>query len=214
MKWITILEGFQFHRKCKELGLNHLCFADDMQLFCKGEFASIKLMLKGLLMFSEASELTTNAGKSNIFNVNMEKESLEDICELTGYAEETVSFKYLGVPISSKRLSIVDCEILVDKLISRIKRWGTRNLSYVGRAQLVNSVLLHIHVYWSSIFLLPKKVLKSITAACRNFLWSGQVHTTKSPLIAWETVCLSKKEGGLDITECMRWNEAAIAKYV
>ena len=73
---------------------------------------------------------------------------------------------------------------------------------------------MHIHVYWSIIFLIPKKVMKSIMAVCRNFLWSGQVHTSKVPVVAWEIVCQSKKEGGLGITECMRWNEAAIAKYV
>ncbi|KAH0722958.1 hypothetical protein KY289_006002 [Solanum tuberosum] len=56
--------------------------------------------------------------------------------------------------------------------------------------------------------------MKSITVVCRNFLWSGQIHTSKAPLIAWEVVCQSKKEGGLGITECIGWNEAAIAKYV
>lgn len=144
----------------------------------------------------------------------MEKQTLEDVCELTGYAKGTLPFRYLGVPISSKKNSAVDCDMLVDKLTCRVKTWGTRNLSYAGRTQLVNSVLMHIHVYWSTIFLLPKKVMKSITVVCRNFLWSGQIHTSKAPLIAWEVVCQSKKEGGLGITECIGWNEAAIAKYV
>ncbi|KAK4733465.1 hypothetical protein R3W88_007726 [Solanum pinnatisectum] len=90
----------------------------------------------------------------------------------------------------------------------------TGNLLYAGRTQLVNSVRLHIHTYWSSIFLLPKKVLKNITTVCRNFLWSGQENTLKSPLIAWKEVCRSKNEGGLGIMECMTWNEAAITKYV
>ncbi|KAK4731424.1 hypothetical protein R3W88_024412 [Solanum pinnatisectum] len=104
--------------------------------------------------------------------------------------------------------------MLVDKLVCRIRTWGTRNLSYTGRTQLVNSILLQVHTYWSSIFLLPKKVLKSSTTVCRNFLWSGQENTSRSPLIAWEKVCRSKKEGGLGIMDCMIWNEAAIAKYV
>lgn len=83
-------------------------------------------MLQGLIIFSETSGLTTNAGKSNIFSVNMKKQCLDDICELTGYAKGTLPFKYLGVPISSKRLSTVDCEMLVDKMVSRIKTWGDK----------------------------------------------------------------------------------------
>ncbi|KAG5585913.1 hypothetical protein H5410_046347 [Solanum commersonii] len=100
---------------------------------------------------------TTVTRKSNIFSANMEMRSLEDICEITGYTKGTMPFKYLGVPISSKTLIATDCEMLVDKLV---------------------------HTYWSSIFLLPKKVLKSITTICRNFLWSGQENTSMSPLIA------------------------------
>ncbi|KAG5591485.1 hypothetical protein H5410_041999 [Solanum commersonii] len=91
------------------------------------------------------------------------------------------------------KLTAVDCEMLVDKLVSKIQIWGTRNLSYAGITQLLNSVLLHIHTYWSSIFLLPKKVLRNTTTICRNFLWSGQGNTLKSPLIAWKEVCMSKK---------------------
>ncbi|KAK6775975.1 hypothetical protein RDI58_026976 [Solanum bulbocastanum] len=74
--------------------------------------------------------------------------------------------------------------MLVDKLVSRIRTWEIRILSYAGRTQFVNSVLLHIHTYWSSIFLLPKKVLKNITVVCMNFLWRGKGNTLKSPLIA------------------------------
>lgn len=37
MNWVTTLEGFSFHTKYKSLKLNHLCFADDVLMFCKGE---------------------------------------------------------------------------------------------------------------------------------------------------------------------------------
>lgn len=79
---------------------------------------------------------------------------------------------------------------------------------------LVNSVLMHIHSYWSSIFILPKKILKNITAICRNFLWNGKVNTNKIPLLAWELVCRPKQDGGLGIIDCELWNQATVAKYV
>lgn len=34
--------------------------------------------------------------------------------------------------------------------------------------QLVKFVLMHIHLYWSSIFILPRRVLKDVVAICRN----------------------------------------------
>ncbi|KAM3267409.1 hypothetical protein P3S67_032459 [Capsicum chacoense] len=36
--WVADQEGFTFHNKCRSLRLNHLCFADDTLLSCKGEF--------------------------------------------------------------------------------------------------------------------------------------------------------------------------------
>lgn len=73
MQWVATLDGFAFHTKSKELKLNHLCFADDVLLFCKGEYSSIMLMLRGLQTFSEASGLSINAGKSNVYNANMDR---------------------------------------------------------------------------------------------------------------------------------------------
>lgn len=131
--------------------MNHLCFADEILLFCKGNYQSAMLMLRGLQSFTNSSGLTTNAGKFNIFSANMPKQELEDLCEETGYQKGALPFRYLRVPISAKKLSSLDCEILIDKMTARIRAWSSRNLSYAGRVQLINSVLLHVHTYWSSI---------------------------------------------------------------
>lgn len=53
-------------------------------------------MLQGLLTFSEASRLTTNTGKSNIFSANMDRRYLEDICEITGYAKRSLPLNIWG----------------------------------------------------------------------------------------------------------------------
>lgn len=82
-------------------------------------------------------------------------------------------FKYLGVPICSKRLPVADCECVMDRMMIRIGTWSSKNLSFVGRLQLFNSVLLSLHIYRAQVFVLPKSVLKHIGKICRAFLWSG-----------------------------------------
>ncbi|XP_016456605.2 uncharacterized protein LOC107780573 [Nicotiana tabacum] len=67
-KLVTQQEGFEFHTKCCVIKLNHLCFANVVLLFCKGDYHSMILILRGLKTFSQASGLTTNAGKSNNFS--------------------------------------------------------------------------------------------------------------------------------------------------
>ncbi|XP_019261814.1 PREDICTED: uncharacterized protein LOC109239681 [Nicotiana attenuata] len=144
----------------------------------------------------------------------MEEQCIQDICELTGYQRGALPFRYLGVPISARKLSITDCEMLVEKMATKVRTWSTRNISYAGRVMLVNSVLMQVHSYWASIFILPKKVLVNIIGICRSFLWEGKGNSTKMALVAWDIVCRPKQQGGLGITDCIIWNEAAMVKYV
>ncbi|XP_062080506.1 uncharacterized protein LOC133785271 [Humulus lupulus] len=60
------LPGFKYHNKCSNLKLNHLCFPDNLLIFCNGDFVSIMLMLRGLKLFSSSSGLLPNSEKSAI----------------------------------------------------------------------------------------------------------------------------------------------------
>ncbi|XP_009587057.2 uncharacterized protein [Nicotiana tomentosiformis] len=121
MNQVAKHQEFGLHTKCKSLRLNHLCFADNVLLFSRRNFQSVLLMLRGLKTFSNASGLCTNASKSNIFSVSMQPQCEADLLELTGYAKGTLPFRYLGVPISARKLSKMDCEILIERLTSVLK---------------------------------------------------------------------------------------------
>ncbi|XP_056697339.1 uncharacterized protein [Spinacia oleracea] len=103
---------------------------------------------------------------------------------------------------------------LVDKIVARIKIWSSKNLSYSARVQLINSVLLSLHIYWAQIYVLPKSVLQDIGRICRAFLWSGQAYSQKPSSVAWDNTCCGKQFGGLDFRDIILWNTAAMGKYV
>ncbi|KAL2932781.1 hypothetical protein RDABS01_015900 [Bienertia sinuspersici] len=92
--------------------------------------------------------------------------------------------------------------ILAEKITAKIRTWGSRSMSYVARCQLVNSVLLTLHTYWASIFMIPKKVLEAISGLCRNFLWSGKITNSNNRLVAWDLVCRPRQNGGLGVKDC------------
>ena len=58
---------FKFHPRCSKLKLNHLVFADDPMLFCKGDLQSISIMIKTIDYFSSCSGLKANNTKSGIY---------------------------------------------------------------------------------------------------------------------------------------------------
>ncbi|KAL2927768.1 LINE-1 reverse transcriptase-like protein [Bienertia sinuspersici] len=207
-------KGFDYHPRCKTLGLSHLAFADDLIIMCKGDSSSARKVLQCLATFADVSGLVANEGKSNAYFCNVASGIKEEILKFSGFKEGQLPFKYLGIQISSKKLSSSDCSILVEKIIQKIRLWGSRSLSYAGRVLLVNSVLMTMHVYWSSIVILPKKVIQTVMAICRNFLWDGKAIYSRAPPIAWELVCRPKKAGGLGIQDCYKWNIAALGKYI
>ncbi|XP_056697648.1 uncharacterized protein [Spinacia oleracea] len=176
------------------------------------------LMLNGNMhafeLFSVSSGLLANKQKSAIYCCGMAEYDVSRIVNVSGFTRSHLPFKYLGVPICAKRISTAQCDALVDKMIARIKVWSSRNLSCTARMQLINSVLMSIHMYWAQVFILTKKVLHDVTKICRSFLWSGQAYSQKNSNISWDSSCCDKKQGGLGFRDVISSNIASIGKYV
>lgn len=114
------------------------------------------MLLHGFATFSMASGLMANQGKSEIYAGSVDNDIMGRIMQASGFRMGKLPFKYLGVPISSQRLIVADCDILAEKIISRIRMWGSKNMSYTARTMLVNSFLLSLHTYWVLFLLFPK----------------------------------------------------------
>ncbi|XP_048491432.1 uncharacterized protein LOC125492761 [Beta vulgaris subsp. vulgaris] len=181
------------------------------------EARSAYLLLQGLKLFSKTTGLKANKQQYAIYCTAMDEREVERIEHFSGFRREYFPFRYLGVPISSKKLSAADCDLLIEKMTCRIRSWSTRSLSYADRTQLTNSVLLSVHTYWAQIFLLLDAVLRKINSICRNYLWSGATIGGKVGNVKWEAICRNKKVwggGGLGFRNIAIWNKVAVGKLV
>ena len=109
--------------------------------------------------FSQASGLQANLNKSSIYCGGLQREVRHQIVQQLGYTIEELSFKYLGVPLSSKKLTTIQWYPLIDKIMTRINSWTTKKLSYAGRAQLAKSVLFGVQAYWAQLFIIPANII-------------------------------------------------------
>jgi hypothetical protein len=98
--------------------------------------------------------------------------------------------------------------------VARAKSWTAHSLSYAGRLQLIKSILFAVQTFWSSLFILPKAVIKRLEQVLRAFLWKGSELSHGGAKVAWVNVCLPFKEGGLGVKRLDTWNQAAMLKHV
>ncbi|XP_074283185.1 uncharacterized protein LOC141607733 [Silene latifolia] len=120
---------FRFHPLCKSMKLSSLMFVDDVLLFSKGDVESIMILLRTFSTFSQASGLQMSKGKSNVYFNGVTSEIRREIVQVSGCIEGQLPFKYLGVPIKPSKLSVKDCQPLIDKVLERIRQLGTKKLS-------------------------------------------------------------------------------------
>ncbi|XP_060182960.1 uncharacterized protein LOC132612903 [Lycium barbarum] len=205
---------FNFHPRCQKLGIEHLCFADDLLMFARGDEQSVQLLKEKFTLFSEASELKANLSKSQVYFGGVQPQEQNHTLNLLGYEVGELAFKYLGDLLSTKKLTVLQCKPLVNKITARITTWMAKCLSYAGRLQLIKTMLFRAQTYWTQLFLLLQKVIKLIEAIYRSYLWSGEATITKRALVSWESICLPRGAGGLNILNLKIWNQAAICELL
>nr|XP_016440063.1 PREDICTED: uncharacterized protein LOC107765875 [Nicotiana tabacum] len=163
---------FKYHPICAKLGITHLSFADDLLLFARGDLPSVTLIQQCFSEFSTTSSLQENMDKSSVYFGGMAQKEREQILHKLGFGQGELPFKYLGIPLSTKKLSLMQWQPLIDKMVPRISNWTSKKLSYARRIQLVKTVMFGIQAYWAQFFLIPAKIMKAIEEYYRSYIWS------------------------------------------
>nr|GEV70161.1 hypothetical protein [Tanacetum cinerariifolium] len=196
---VCLLDSFRFHKQCEELNIINLCFADDLFLFTRGDFDSAKVIMESLDEFKGVSGLVPSIPKSTAYFCNIFNHVKLNILSIMPFAEGDLLVKYLGVPLISSKLLNRDCKILVEKAWNRIGDWKNKSLSFTRRLQLCRYVISSMQVYWASVLVIPMGIVYDIQQLIRGFLWCNGDYKRGKAKVAWDDICLPKREGGLGL---------------
>nr|XP_016504972.1 PREDICTED: uncharacterized protein LOC107822897 [Nicotiana tabacum] len=119
--------------------------------------------MEALDHFSSVTGVTANADKSYIFLAWLTSEMQDEKITMRGFVPGIFPIRYLGLPLSSKKWSKMECQQLIDKITERI-----------------------------TTFVLPQSVLKAVDKRCSEYLWGTSDEQKKIALVASEKVCKPK----------------------
>ena len=148
-------------------------YADDAAIFVKPDRNDLSNLALLLTSFGEVTGLRTNLLKTSVTPISCNETNLEAI--LSGFPIVRSSFpiKYLGLPLTVRRLRKFDFQPLVETATSKISGWQGRHLTQAGRVCLTKSVLSSQPVYLLTILEAPIEILEVINKLRKKFLWAG-----------------------------------------
>lgn len=202
-----------FHPKTADPEVTHLAFADDIMIFFDGEKKSLLNIVETMDVFATWSGLRMNKKKTELFVGGLNQDETNDLKGL-GFSLGSMPVRYLGLPLMHRKLRLAEYRPLIQKISANFTAWSSKKLSYAGRAQLISSVIYGTINFWTSAFILPKGCIKQIQSLCSRFLWTGNITTKGVAKIAWDTVSLPKREGGLGLRDLTAWNKTLCLKLI
>lgn len=205
---------FGLHPECVAPLITNLSFADDVLIFFDGQSDSLRGILQILEEFRQISGLKINRQKSELLLDGGSSSSCRDLARELGIAQGSLPLRYLGVPLSPRKMTRSDFQPLLDKISARFNSWTVKHLSFAGRFQLIQAVIYSTISFWASIFIIPKECVVILERMCGAFLWSGAPNSARGAKIAWDSVCTPKESGGLGLRRLADWNKVLGLKLI
>ncbi|KAG2276627.1 hypothetical protein Bca52824_059182 [Brassica carinata] len=147
------------------------------------------------------SGLDTNRTKSEIFYGGYSNIQMSVLGYLSGFKMGTFPTRYLGLPLSPKRISAATLQPFLERITSKLHSWTVKLLSFAGKVKMIYSVIYGMVNFWSSVFVLPKWFYAKVDSLCSGFLWKNSTSSAVGARVSWVNICKPKSEGGLGIRQ-------------
>ncbi|KAJ1693493.1 hypothetical protein LUZ63_010191 [Rhynchospora breviuscula] len=165
--------------------------------------------------FGKVSGLVINPAKSKLwFSKRCNEQVIQVVqaklrADLAGQEE-----RYLGALLSSSNSARKTGNMLLEKLKAKLSGWKSSMLSHAGRLILIKSVLMSVPVYFMSIEVLPKGLIKQMDSLIAKFFWGKSDQTRYMSFVSWAKICKDTNMGGLGVRQLKLFGDALFMKLI
>jgi hypothetical protein len=122
---------------------------------------------------------------------------------------------YLGLPLSLKKLSKAELQIVLVKLACKLASWKSKLLTTDGRVAYVQASMTASVIYHLMALDVDPWFIQEVDRLRRGFLWAGRLGAHGGCcLVAWDKVCVPKALGGLGFHDLRKLNAALRARWL
>ena len=160
-------------------------FADDLPWFLKNDKSLIKF-LELVLLFGKCSGLVINHNKSEILLLgnsfpappNLDHTPLKDV-------KIKISVKILGVYFTyDHRLRRkLNFDEITKTIKDKLRIWKWRDLTIIGRIQLVKTFIIPTFLYRASLICMDKEFVNEVNKIIFDFIWKGKDKVKRRVLV-------------------------------
>ncbi|GJU82241.1 RNA-directed DNA polymerase, eukaryota [Tanacetum coccineum] len=170
----------------ESLNLSHLFYADDVIFVGEWNSSNLSTIVNVLKWFYLASGLKINLNKSKLMGIGISHDVVASAAKSIGCSILHTPFNYLGVKVGGIMSRLSSWDDVIAKLSARLSKRKLKCLSIGGRLTLIKF----------------------------EFFNGVENAKKKMPLIGWNKILASKKNGGLGISSFFAYNCALLFKWI
>ena len=177
----------------------HTQYADDLWSLILASQQNFDRLNKVINTFTKQTGLEINYNKTEIMRVGTLRQTNAKF-----YSEQQIKWSdkitILGFEISPTLMETIDLNFkrVIQKVKALLDVWKNRNLTLIGKIQVINSLAIPILVQVFTCLPPPKdaRILKELKSFIIEFIWGGGQHKIK-----YDTMIQSRTDGGLGLVD-------------